>query len=260
MGYRGDDRYEQDQPWQRGQGTPPHSQGYGSPGVPQQFQQGPPPRQDGTRGYPAGHGQPEAWQQEAYPQPHRPPAQQYRAAARPAARRHQGSGYGAWIAVVVVAVAGGAFYVLHGRSSSAAGGGTAAQSSQPETEAGVRTAATAFYAFYSAGGWPQAWAALSPATQKAVPEATWVAVHSQCTSKTAGLARAIKSVAMAGSTAVVTEGLAGVASALGSVTDTWNYAGGRWGLTLPASSTAIFTHGSVKADVAASKADGDCAS
>jgi hypothetical protein len=66
-----------------------------------------------------------------------------------------------------------------------------------------------------------------------VPEATWVAVHSQCTSKTAGLARAIKSVAMAGPTAVVTEGLAGAASALGSVTDTWDYADGRWGLALP---------------------------
>jgi hypothetical protein len=114
MGYRGDDRYEQDQPWQRGQGTPRRSPGYGSPAVPQQFQQGP-PRQDGTRGYPAGYGQPEPWQQ-AY----QPPAQQYRATARPAPRHRQGGGYGPWIAVgavVLAAVGGGAFYVLHGRAS-----------------------------------------------------------------------------------------------------------------------------------------------
>jgi len=263
MGYRGDDWYEQEQPWQRGQGTPRRSPDYGAPAVPSQFQQGAPPRQDGTQGYPAGYGQPEAWQQEAYPQPYQPPAQQYRAAARPAARRRQGSGYGAWIAVgavIVLAIAGGAFSVLHGRGSSSPATGTAQTASQPETEAGVRSAATAFYAFYSAGQWPQVWAGLSPATQKAVPEATWVAVHSQCTSKTAGLAREIKGVTVAGPTAVVTETVAGALGKLGTVADAWSYSGGRWGLTLPPSSTAIFKHGSVKADVAASKADGDCAS
>jgi hypothetical protein len=265
MGYRGDDRYEQDQPWQRGEGTPSRSpgygSGYGSPAVPQQFQQGPPPRQDGTRGYPAGYGQPEPWQQ-AY----QPPAQQYQATMRPAPRHRQGGGYGPWIAVgavVLVAVAGGAFYVLHGRSAtpSAATAAPAEQAAaQPETEAGVRSAATAFYALYSAGQWPQAWAGLSPATQQAVPEATWAAVHQQCTSATAGLAREIKGITMAGSTAVVTETVAGALGKLGTVADAWSYTGGRWGLALPASSTAIFAHGSVKADVAASKAEGDCAS
>jgi hypothetical protein len=184
--------------------------------------------------------------------------------ARPAPRRRRGSGYGPWVAlgaVVLLAVAGFAFYVLHGNPSSpaAAAAGNAAPT-QPGTEAGVRSAATAFYAFYSAGQWPQAWAGLSPATQKAVPEATWDAVHQQCTSKTAGMAREIKGITMAGSTAVVTETVAGALGKLGTVADAWSYSGGRWGLALPASSTAIFAHGSVKADVAASKADGDCAS
>jgi hypothetical protein len=261
MGYRGDDWYEQDQPWQRGQGNP--RPGYGSPAVPQQFQQDAPPRQDGTQGYRAGYGQPGAWQREAYPQPYQTPAQQYRAAARPAARHRQGSGYGAWIAVaavIVAAVAGGAFYVLHSRSSPAAEGSTAAQSSQPETEAGVRSTATQFYALYSASQWPQAWQMLTPSSQRAVPESLFVAVHQGCPSASAGLARAIKSVTMAGSTAVVTEGLAGAASALGSATDTWNYADGRWGEVLSPSALKDYSHGSAAADVAAMKAAGLCAS
>jgi hypothetical protein len=188
--------------------------------------------------------------------------QQYRAAARPTARRRHGSGYGAWTAVaavVLAAVAGGAFYVLHGRSSSAPGS-TTAQSSQPETEAGVRSAATQFYALYSASQWAQAWQMLAPASQRAVPESLFVAVHQGCPSSTAGLARAIRSVAMAGSTAVVTEGLAGAASALGSVTDTWDYADGRWGVALAQSSLKDYSHGSASADVAAMKAAGLCAS
>jgi hypothetical protein len=241
----------------------PGSRGYRPAAVPPQFQQGA-PRQDGTQGYPAGYGQPETWQQEAYPQPYQPAALQYRAAARPAARRRQGSGYGAWIAVAAVVLAsasGGVFYVLHGRGSSAPGGSTAVQAAaQPETEAGVRSAATRFYALYSAGQWAQAWQMLAPASQHAVPESRFVAVHQGCPSPSAGLARAIRSVTMAGSTAVVTEGLAGAASALGSATDTWDYADGRWGVALAQSSLKDYSHGSASADVAAMKAAGLCAS
>jgi hypothetical protein len=249
----------------------PRRAGQRPPATPPQWGQGTPPQwQDGTQARHPGYGQPEAWQPDAYSQPQWQPrdalAPQYRVPARPAARRAKGGGYGPWIAlgaVVLVAVAGGAFYVLHGRTAtpSAATAAPAEQAAaQPETEAGVRSAATAFYALYSAGQWPQAWTGLSPATQKAVPQDTWDAVHQQCTSKTAGMARVIKSVTMAGATAVVTETVAGALGGLGSVTDAWSYSGGRWGLTLPASSTAIFTQGSVKADVAASKADGDCVS
>jgi hypothetical protein len=131
---------------------------------------------------------------------------------------------------------------------------------QPETEAGVRAAATAFYALYAAGQWSDVWQDLTPSVQAAIPEATFTAVHEGCPSPTAGVARVIKSVTMAGSTAVVTETVAGAAGALGSVTDAWQYAGGRWGFELSQSAMAVYTHGSAAADLAAAKAAGDCAS
>lgn len=137
--------------------------------------------------------------------------------------------------------------------------GTSQAAAQPATEAGVRTAATAFYALYSAGQWPQAWAMLAPAAQQAVPESVYTAVHQGCPSASAGLARVIKSVTMAGSTAVVTEALSGAASALGSFTDAWTYADGRWGLTFSAPDLAVYSHGSAAADISAAKAVGDCA-
>jgi hypothetical protein len=136
----------------------------------------------------------------------------------------------------------------------------ASASAQPETEAGVRAAATAFYALYSAGQWSQAWAYLTPATQAEVPEATFTAVHQGCPSPSAGMARVIKSVTLAGSTAVITETVAGAASALGSVTDAWQYTGGRWGVELSSSALAVYQHGSAAADTAAAKSAGDCAS
>jgi hypothetical protein len=143
--------------------------------------------------------------------------------------------------------------------AAAAAAASTASAAQPETEAGVRAAATAYYALYSAGQWPPAWAMLAPASQQAVPESLYAAVHQGCPSASAGLARVIKSVTMAGSTAVVTEALSGAASALGGFTDAWTYAGGRWGLTLSASDLAIYSHGSAAADIAAAKADGYCA-
>lgn len=132
-------------------------------------------------------------------------------------------------------------------------------SAQPETEAGVRAAATQFYGLYSAGQWAQAWQMLTAASQQAAPEATYVAVHEGCQAPGAGVARVIKSVTMAGSTAVVTETLSGVAGGLGSTTDAWLYAGGRWGFSLSQSALAGYSHGSAAADVAALKAAGECA-
>jgi hypothetical protein len=227
------------------------------PTTPQQWQQGAPPRQDGTSG----------WQQTAQPYEHgQPPQPAYQPQYGAPAHRSHGSGYGPWIAlgvVVLVVVAGAAFYVLHGRtpsSTSASAGNTAQAAAQPETEAALRSAATQFYALYSAGQWPQAWTMLAPSSQHAVPEATFAAVHDGCPSASAGLARVIKGVTMAGSTAVVTETVAGTAGALGSVTDAWSYAGGRWGITLSQSSMADYSHGSAAADVAAMKAAGQCAS
>jgi len=135
----------------------------------------------------------------------------------------------------------------------------ASPSAQPQTEAALRADATTYYALVAASQWPQAWAMLTPASQQAVPESLYVAVHQGCPSASAGMARVIKSVVMAGDTAVVTETVAGaLGSVVGSQADAWAYAGGRWGFVEPPSSTAIFSHGSAGADIAAAKAAGYC--
>jgi hypothetical protein len=131
---------------------------------------------------------------------------------------------------------------------------------QPETEAGVRAVATQFYGLYAAGQWASAWDDLTPTDQAAIPAATFTAVHGGCPSPSAGLARVIKGITLAGSTAVVTETVAGTASALGTAADAWQYADGRWGFQLSASSLAVYTHGSASADIAAAMAAGECAS
>lgn len=228
-----------------------------------------------SQGNPAGRppATPPQWQQSAPARQYHQPQPQFQPLSQPQPRQYRQPqydpprrSYAGWIAagaVALVVVAGAAFYMLHGKSSSAPGatGSAPAQAAvQPETEAGVRADANQFYALYSAGQWAQAWQMLAPASQKAAPEATYAAVHEGCPSATAGLARVIKSVTMAGSTAVVTETVGGVVSSLGSVTDAWSYAGGRWGITLSQSSTAPYSHGSAAADVASLKAAGQCAS
>jgi hypothetical protein len=162
----------------------------------------------------------------------------------------------------VVAIAGGAAYALSRHASPSSAGSPAASAStvaaEPDTAAGVRTAATQFYALYSASQWGAAWAYLAPAAQRAVPAATWTAVHDGCPGPTAGLARVIKSVTFAGTTAVVAETVAGSLGNLATVSDAWRYSGGRWGFSPSASSMRIYKHGSVKADIAAAKAAGEC--
>ena len=175
---------------------------------------------------------------------------------------HPRRGYGGWIAasVLTLAVAGCAAQSSQPPSLAAAPASSATQAAaQPETEAGVRDAATRFYALYSADQWAQAWQMLTPAAQAAAPEALYIAVHQGCPSASAGIARVIKSVTMADATAVVTEALSGVAGALGSATDAWEYSGGRWGIELSQTAAASYTHGSAAADIAAAKAAGECA-
>ena len=99
---------------------------------------------------------------------------------------------------------------------------------------------------------------LAPASQQAAPEPLYVAVHQGCPSASAAISRVIQAVTMAGSTAVVTETGSGAAGALGSVTDAWSYAGGRWGIELSPSATASYSHGGAAADIAALKAAGEC--
>ena len=191
------------------------------------------------------------------PLPAQPPAGWYPAprAWRPHPLRRQTSLYVAWTCAATAALlaAGGWYTALRDHH-----GGKATATAQPDTETGARTAASAFYAFFSAGQWNQAWTGLAPSVQAKVPESTWTAVHDACPGAMSGLAREIKSVTVSGTTAVVSETVAGTLSKLATVSDAWTYTGSRWGLALPDSDTAVYRHSSVKADVAAAKKAGVC--
>ena len=134
----------------------------------------------------------------------------------------------------------------------------AASPAQPETAAAAKATAARFFGLYNAGQYAEAWTLLPPATRRAIPLATWVAVHKACPSAAAGLAFQIKDVTVTGSTAVVTYSLSGAGAALGSATQALTYSGGRWWLAL--SDPGVYEHGSVKADIAAAKAQGSCSS
>jgi hypothetical protein len=131
---------------------------------------------------------------------------------------------------------------------------------QPETRAGIRAAASRFYALYAAGEWSQSWESLSSSSRKAVPRSLWTASHKGCPPKSAGLARVIKNITMAGSTAIVTETVAGALGKLGTVADDWKYQHGTWGLQLSANDIALYSKGTAAAVIAAAKAEGICGS
>jgi hypothetical protein len=63
---------------------------------------------------------------------------------------------------------------------------------------------------------------------------------------------------IAGNTAVMAVSVAGALSKLGSEEATFTYSGGQWGWTPSSLDAAIYSHGSVTADVAAAKAAGAC--
>jgi predicted MFS family arabinose efflux permease len=119
--------------------------------------------------------------------------------------------------------------------------------------------ASNFFALYSAAQWPEAWALLSTADRAKIPEPTLAAQHKACPSEAAGMAYEIKSITMAGKIAVVTYTIPALEKLYGSATETMSYmAGSGWGIDLDAKALAEYSHGSVKADVAAAKAAGDC--
>ena len=128
---------------------------------------------------------------------------------------------------------------------------------QPKTSAAAKDTAARFFGLYSAGQFAAAWAFLPPSTRRAIPQATWVAVHKACPSAAAGLTFQIKNATVNGSTATVTYSLTGVGSAGGSATQAFTYSGGHWWLAL--ADPGVYQHGSVKADIAAAKAQGSCA-
>ncbi len=67
-----------------------------------------------------------------------------------------------------------------------------------------------------------------------------------------------KDTTLTGNTAVVTVTLAGAAAGLASESTSLTYSAGRWGFV--PNDLSYYRHGSVKADVAAAKAAGYCAS
>ncbi|HEV3381679.1 MAG TPA: hypothetical protein VG142_11945 [Trebonia sp.] len=146
-------------------------------------------------------------------------------------------------------------------SASTAATASAAASSapaQPETAAAAKSAAEQFFALYSAGQWDAAWELLTPADQKEAPESVYEAVHVGCPSQAAGLAYDVQKVTLAGSTAVVTYTLSGAASSLGSATLAMSWTPAGWGIE--PNQMDVYSHGSASADIAATKAAGECAS
>ena len=261
------------------QGQPPpqgqqwQEPGYGPQPYPSQPQYPPPGQPWPQQGYQQPQGAP-GWQQSGDLWVYREPAswdpaqprQDHSPGRHQEPRRPGRSRLPLYAGIAaVVAIASGAAYALSRHASPSGAGSPAVSAStlavaEPDTAAGVRVAAKQFYALDSAGQWGAAWAYLAPAAQRAVPAATWTAVHDGCPGPTAGLARVIKSVTFAGRTAVVSETVAGSLGNIAAVSDAWTYSGGRWGFSPSASSVSIYRHGSVKADIAAAKAAGECGS
>jgi hypothetical protein len=125
---------------------------------------------------------------------------------------------------------------------------TAAQSATVDA---AKTIAHQFFNSYSNGQYAFAWALLDRSDQRAIPKATWVAVHDGCPNAVAGLAYRISGVTIAGSTAAVT-----YTSQLGRGSQTFIYSGSNWRLAL--SDLDVYRHGSVKADIAAAKVHPNC--
>jgi hypothetical protein len=129
---------------------------------------------------------------------------------------------------------------------------------QQETAAAATAVAKQYFGLYSAGQFALSWTLLAPSAQRSVSKATWVAVHQGCPAQSAGLAYEVKDTTVTGSTAIVTVSLAGVAASIGSESEAFTYSAGRWGLV--PDDLSLYKHGSIRADIAAAKAAGYCAS
>jgi hypothetical protein len=83
-----------------------------------------------------------------------------------------------------------------------------------------------------------------------------VAFHEACPSEAKGRAIDITNVTLTGATAVVTYSLSGIGAALGSATEALTCSAGQWWMVV--NDPGMYQHGSVKADVTAAAAQGDC--
>jgi hypothetical protein len=123
---------------------------------------------------------------------------------------------------------------------------------EPTTVAAVRADAADYLSLASAGQYAITYQMLSASARQAITQQAWVAVHQAC----AGTSYQLKHLAVAGKTATATVGLVG--GHHGTLTETFVYAAGSWGVS-PAD-LSLYQHGSVSADAAAAKAQGSCAS
>lgn len=130
----------------------------------------------------------------------------------------------------------------------------------PDTSTAAKAAAADFFALYSAGQWQAAWQRLAAADQKIAPESLYVAFHDACPSQAAGMAYKIESVTMAGKVAVVTYTIPVVEKELGSATIAEDWTSSGWRQEFTSGLASDYRHGSLKADVAAAKTAGECAS
>lgn len=119
----------------------------------------------------------------------------------------------------------GAFAVTAGLTLAACSPGA----QQPKTAAGAAAAATSFFNLYSTSHWAAAYQLLSPAAQHAVSEATWAKVQQGCPNQGAELADTIKSVTLAGNTAVVRAAPPRGAAGWVFTVQVFTYSAGRWG-------------------------------
>jgi hypothetical protein len=221
-------------------------------------------------GQPPQYPQGQPWQPQQYnPGRHhqrlgQPPGDPYAyPVPQSAPQRQRQSNVPAYAAIAAIAlVAGGAAgWVLRGHDGAGASPGPVASSAAaitPDTAAAAQAAAQQFFTFYSAGQWDDAWQYLTAAEKQDAAESVYAAVHRGCPSAAAGIAYDIKSVTLAGQTAVITYSVSGATGTiLGSATMpmTWTPTG--WGVE--PSGMSIYGHGSVGADIAAAKAADDCA-
>jgi len=123
---------------------------------------------------------------------------------------------------------------------------------EPTSAAAVRADAADYLSLASAGQFAITYQMLSASARQTITQRAWVAVHQACT----GTGYQIKHLAVAGKTATVTVGLTG--GHHGTLTETFVYAAGSWGVS--PGDLSLYQHGSVSADAAAARAQGSCAS
>ena len=123
---------------------------------------------------------------------------------------------------------------------------------EPANVAAVRADAADYLSLASAGQFAITYQMLIASARQTITQQAWVAVHRAC----AGTSYQLRHLAVAGRTATVTVGLTG--GHHGTLTETFVYAAGSWGVS--PGDLSLYQHGSVSADTAAAKAKGGCAS